>query len=122
MSIKYFTVEEAEKTLPLVKTIVKDILNEGNVLRDVCITTGITDVESPILKKYIETINRYFSELEEIGCFFKDTSFMLGLVDFPAIVDGEKVFLCWKYGEEHITHYHSLTEGFTKRKPLVTAI
>ncbi|MEK8127277.1 DUF2203 domain-containing protein [Paenibacillus filicis] len=39
-----------------------------------------------------------------------------GLIDFPAVVDGEDVLLCWKQGEERVTHYHSLYEGFVGRK------
>ncbi|XEC94194.1 DUF2203 domain-containing protein [Paenibacillus tarimensis] len=40
-----------------------------------------------------------------------------GLVDFPAVVDGEEVLICWKQGEERITHYHGWDEGFVGRKP-----
>jgi hypothetical protein len=39
-----------------------------------------------------------------------------GLVDFPAIVDGEEVLICWKQGEERITHYHGWHDGFAGRK------
>lgn len=40
------------------------------------------------------------------------------LVDFPAKVDGEEVFLCWKLGEKKITAYHGVDEGYANRKPL----
>lgn len=39
-----------------------------------------------------------------------------GLIDFPAVLDGENVLICWKEGEESITHYHSWDEGFRGRK------
>ncbi|CAH1208828.1 hypothetical protein PAECIP111893_02912 [Paenibacillus plantiphilus] len=39
-----------------------------------------------------------------------------GLIDFPAVLDGENVLICWKEGEERITHYHSWDEGFRGRK------
>lgn len=39
-----------------------------------------------------------------------------GLIDFPAVLDGEHVLICWKEGEESITHYHSWDEGFMGRK------
>ncbi|HET6266223.1 MAG TPA: DUF2203 family protein [Acidobacteriota bacterium] len=42
----------------------------------------------------------------------------IGLVDFPAMLDGEEILLCWKYGEKTIRYYHGLTEGFAGRKPL----
>lgn len=41
-----------------------------------------------------------------------------GLVDFPSMKDGQEILLCWKMGEEQITHYHSPEEGFQGRKPL----
>ena len=40
------------------------------------------------------------------------------LLDFPCRVDGEIVLLCWKLGEEKITHWHSPEEGFAGRKPI----
>ncbi|MCQ6559269.1 DUF2203 domain-containing protein [Paenibacillus mendelii] len=44
-----------------------------------------------------------------------------GLIDFPAIVNGEHVLICWKEGEERITHYHGWHDGFQGRKPLPDA-
>ncbi|RKP58057.1 DUF2203 family protein [Cohnella endophytica] len=41
-----------------------------------------------------------------------------GLLDFPAILDGQAVLMCWKEGEERVMHYHGLHEGFMGRKPL----
>ncbi|QMV39926.1 DUF2203 domain-containing protein [Cohnella cholangitidis] len=41
-----------------------------------------------------------------------------GLVDFPARLDGEEVLLCWREGEETITHYHGWNDGFMGRKCL----
>lgn len=41
-----------------------------------------------------------------------------GLLDFPAVIDGKDVLICWKEGEETITHYHGWNDGFVGRKPL----
>jgi hypothetical protein len=41
-----------------------------------------------------------------------------GLVDFPALVDGREVYLCWHLGEPEITHWHGLQSGFAGRRPL----
>ena len=41
-----------------------------------------------------------------------------GLVDFPGWLDGQLVYLCWKYGESEIGHYHATSEGFLGRRPL----
>jgi hypothetical protein len=42
----------------------------------------------------------------------------LGLVDFPSLLEGEEVCLCWKLGEERIAFWHGIEEGFAGRKPL----
>lgn len=44
-----------------------------------------------------------------------------GLLDFPAVVDGKDVLICWKEGEERISHYHGWNDGFIGRKPLPDA-
>ena len=41
-----------------------------------------------------------------------------GLVDFRTRLHGRTVYLCWRYGEERITHYHELETGFAGRRPL----
>lgn len=40
-----------------------------------------------------------------------------GLIDFPAVLDGEHILICWKEGEEHVSHYHGWNDGFAGRKP-----
>jgi hypothetical protein len=45
-----------------------------------------------------------------------------GLLDFPCEVEGEIVLLCWLWGEEKITHYHGLEDGFAGRKPVTEAM
>ncbi|HUL16253.1 MAG TPA: DUF2203 domain-containing protein [Terriglobales bacterium] len=52
----------------------------------------------------------------ETGCLVKDLD--VGLLDFPAIIDNEEVYLCWKLGEDRIRYYHRQDEGFAGRKPL----
>lgn len=41
-----------------------------------------------------------------------------GLIDFPALVNGEAALICWKEGEERATHYHGWEDGFAGRRPL----
>jgi hypothetical protein len=59
------------------------------------------------------------SNLEKIlssGCLIKDLD--IGLLDFPAIVNQQEVYLCWKLGEDRIRYYHGQDEGYSGRKPL----
>ena len=55
-------------------------------------------------------------EIQGLGGVIKDLG--LGLVDFAHLRDGRVVNLCWRYGEQRITHWHGLDEGYTARKPL----
>ncbi len=50
------------------------------------------------------------------GCTVKDVD--LGLIDFPALRDGQVVNLCWKMGEPTIDYWHGMDEGFAARKPI----
>jgi hypothetical protein len=42
----------------------------------------------------------------------------MGLVDFPAVINGQEVLLCWKLGEEEVSHYHGWHDGYAGRKPI----
>lgn len=66
--------------------------------------------------KLIESSKQMFDELEKIGCEVK--SLELGLVDFPAMRQGQPVHLCWKLGERRVSYWHSRESGYTSRKPI----
>lgn len=116
--IKYFTPKEANKTLPLVKQIVRDILINASKIKFFVESMGKAAEENPEVLSLAEEINGYMKELEEIGCSYKDWSFELGLVDFPSIIDGKEVLLCWRSDEKSVKYYHGLLEGFAGRKPI----
>lgn len=60
----------------------------------------------------LECLGRF----EELGIQVK--SIEPGLLDFPALLGNKEVLLCWKEGEEKITHYHDLSGGFAGRQPI----
>lgn len=101
--------------LPLVRNIVRDIIEKGSQLREFAEEGRGT---SPRFKKTLADINAYKTELEDLGCLYKDWAFQMGLVDFPAMIDGEEVFLCWSSDEDSVTHYHCKGEGFANRKKI----
>jgi hypothetical protein len=41
-----------------------------------------------------------------------------GLIDFPALVSGRPIWLCWRLGEPDVAHWHAQNEGFDSRRPL----
>jgi hypothetical protein len=63
-----------------------------------------------------ESLKRELLWLADRGILLRDPD--TGLVDFPAERDGERVFLCWRLGEERVGWYHSERSGFSSRKPL----
>ena len=113
---KYFTPAEAKKTLPLVKKIVIDILDTSREMRLIAEEIGGRVEKDPRIQKMADDIEDFMMELEEIGCFFKDWNFQIGLVDFPAMIDGKEVFLCWRSDEDDIMYYHGMDDGFAGRK------
>ncbi len=116
---KYFTPAEARSTLPLVKKIVRDILDTSKEMKLIADDFGIKDINNNSqLRKMADEIDGFISELEEIGCFYKDWNFTIGLVDFPAVIDNREVMLCWKSDEDEIKFYHDIDSGYSGRKPI----
>jgi hypothetical protein len=63
-----------------------------------------------------ESLKSALDRILETGCLVKDLD--VGLLDFPAVINNEEVYLCWKLGEDRIRFYHKQDEGFAGRKPL----
>jgi len=63
-----------------------------------------------------EVMKTNLERILSTGCLIKDLD--MGLLDFPAIVDNQEVYLCWKLGEDRIRYYHRQDEGYSGRKPL----
>ena len=63
-----------------------------------------------------EILKSALNRILETGCIIKDLE--VGLLDFPAVIDKQDVYLCWKLGEDRIRYYHRQDEGFAGRKPL----
>jgi len=127
---KYFTLAEANRTLPLVKRIVADLVTLHPEWRDLVSKYELVaaharpewgeSAEQMGLRASIDEvagrINDYLGELEQIGCVFK--GFEQGLVDFYGKLDGKEIFWCWKQGEEKIEHWHDLKTGYGGRQPV----
>ena len=67
-------------------------------------------------EKSMQEAKDTLGEIEEIGVQVKDLE--QGLLDFPCVLDGKTVLLCWKLGEKEIGYWHSPEDGFEGRRPL----
>lgn len=127
MSKKYFTPKEANELLPYVRaelsfmqeakrTFYKLYQQREEVKKLLPVDESeLFAVECRLEFMEMEAKMR-ITRLLEKGVQVKDVD--IGLFDFPAMINGEEVLLCWREGESEITHYHGLHEGFQGRKKL----
>ena len=127
--LRQFTVAQANATLPLVRRIVRDLLElhprwraavvEFEVEQNGVSASGET---APSRAARLEAgrlagdIESCLDELDQVGCVFK--GFDTGLVDFPAMIDGREVYLCWQFDEPAVTHWHEVDGGYAGRQPI----
>ena len=116
-SKRIFSLQDANRRLPLVRKIVGDILRKGKEFRQIVQAAQGKEVSAQVLNLKAE-IEGLIAELEDLGCYYKDWNFEIGLVDFPSIIDGKEVLLCYRSDEQEITWYHSLDSGFAGRLPI----
>ena len=130
--MKQFTVEQANRTLPLVSRIVEDIVRTYGVWQDkvrefevlsATVRADMPNESAEALQReasqLAEEIDRYIGEIGALGVEFK--GFDLGLVDFPGEIDGRPVFLCWRLGEPAVQYWHDRDSGYEGRQPLASA-
>lgn len=124
-----FTVEDANKTLPLVKRIVSDIVRDywkwqdkvrqfeaAALLRTVDQPNEEADRLEQEAQQLARDIDGYMKEIGQLGVQVKGLD--TGLVDFPGTVNGKPVLLCWQLGEESVQYWHDEEAGFAGRQPL----
>ena len=63
-----------------------------------------------------EILKSALNRILETGCLIKDLD--VGLLDFPAVINQQEVYLCWKLGEPAISFWHGTDEGFAGRKAI----
>ena len=104
------------------KRIVFDILESGRQVRELSSNNTTADQNNPEITRLIGKLESLIRELTQLGCQYKDWNFTIGLVDFPAIIDGKEVLLCWRSDEVKITHYHGLEDGYAGRLAIPAAL
>jgi len=133
MQSKLISIEEANRMLPLLRRIVGDITRNWEQIiykrtELECLEKGVDSAGSSLSSKdrdsslqglkqelngLIDRINNYIREVEDLGCFVEE--FKRGIINFPSLYNGRKVFLCWKPEEESVGHWHELDESFNDR-------
>ena len=127
--MKLFTVDYANRTLPLVRRIVEDVVRENQRWQetiaelDAVVVEARSDIPDPRLvalerraQDIAREIDTFQTELESLGIQLKDRR--IGLVDFPSELDGRRVLLCWRLGEPAVQYWHDEDAGYAGRRPL----
>ncbi len=129
MKSKLLTIHEANRMLPLLRSIVVDIRSSWNQIiskrseleslekskRDDQGDHDNQEIEElkTELNLLIERINNYIREVEDLGCFVEE--FKRGIINFPSLYHGRKVFLCWGLDDESVEFWHELDESYNDR-------
>jgi hypothetical protein len=132
MAERYFTPDEANALLEQVRPVAERLVAHRRAFTEAAakraqLTThvagnggdldpGEVREDAERMELEAEAVAAAVAELTSLGVLVKDLD--SGLVDFPALRDGEEVLLCWQVGEPEVAHWHGLEEGFAGRKPL----
>jgi len=129
---RLFTVNEANDLLPELRPLVQRVSHHLEGLRaksETVIRGERLSPDSPELMKRLQEdtaiarmileVKGLVEEINSYGCVCKGIE--EGLVDFPCLLGGEIVFLCWRYDEESVAHWHRIEDGFAGRKGLLEA-
>jgi hypothetical protein len=121
---RHFTREEANALLPQLTTLLSQLRDSKDELTDTeahealseaAPTNGGGEQGRQVGVAFLE-VRRLLDALEQSGIVLRDID--RGLVDFPALLDGREVYLCWELGEDEVAYWHDLEGGYGGREPL----
>ncbi len=121
---KHYTRDEARELLPQIRQWLKQIMHLQAELRK-C-EERLSGLMAPGCDLGGDLVNRWIRTLAELGGVFGEfqrreiqvKDIERGLVDFPAIIGGREVFLCWEQDDEDIEFWHDLDAGYAGRERL----
>lgn len=127
MAKKYFTREEANQLLPYVREELAFLQEAKRTFYQLYLQRDQIKKQKPVVENELFAVEcrlefmemdaqMHVTRLIEKGIQVKEID--VGLFDFPALINGEEVLLCWREGEPSIAHYHGLHDGFAGRKKL----
>jgi hypothetical protein len=129
---RYFTVEEANDALEELRPVAEQMVARRRDLAEAQshratlgaqvgtnggdLTPSDFAEADAELERAASALARCVERIQTAGVLVKDLD--RGLLDFPALRDGEEILLCWHVGEDEIRYWHGVDEGFAGRKPL----
>ena len=127
---KLFTVDEANVLIAEIRPLVERIKRHLESLKEkseVMIREERLSPSSPELMKSLQQNAAIASLIQEVKCMVEEINaygcickgIEEGLIDFPCLLGGEIVYLCWRLGEESVGYWHRIEDGFAGRKPLL---
>ena len=132
MAERYFTPSEANELLAEVRPLAESLVEHRDGMRlaaerrarltaRIAGNGGDLDPQEPgeldeQFERESQAVARAVEGLQRLGLLVKDLD--RGLVDFPALHNGEEVLLCWQVGEHEVAYWHGVDEGFAGRKPI----
>jgi hypothetical protein len=120
---RHWTLEQANEALPLVGATVRRLRDARRRLADLgqdtdfAVLAETTGGAWPGVERARESVEVAigFEQLETLEIVVRDLE--RGLVDFPALIEGEEVYLCWLLDEPSVGHWHAVESGFAGRRP-----
>ena len=121
---RHYTLEEARAMLPWVVSRLAALRDARERLTDLetrqalvegSSTNGGGEKGKQVGEAFVEFQNG-LADFDRHGIILRHLD--TGLIDFPAIRDGQEIYLCWIDGEADIGFWHSLDAGFPGREPL----
>jgi hypothetical protein len=127
---KLFTVQEAQEVLDKIRPLVDRMLQTFGMIRneveaaagEAGLKPGNSELarhleDRGIAPRLLQEINGTIQAIQSHGCVVNGPE--AGLIDFPCLLGNEIVFLCWKFGEPRIGHWHRIPDGFAGRRALL---
>ena len=121
---RHYSAEEAQEMLPQIRAWFSEINaltgrihdTDRNVAPRIKAGEDLGGLQISQQFRDMARVHSILHEFQENEIQVKDLQ--RGLIDFPAILDEQEIFLCWEHSENDITHWHELESGFAGRKPL----
>lgn len=118
---RYYTPVEANRAIAHIEPLVRGLSDRAEVLRGLGPSGGderppVDTLVGPQYFRELMALSEDLQRLKQYGCMLKNLEG--GIVDFPARLKGRDVLLCWRLGEESISHWHEVDAGFHGRQPI----